>query len=124
MKNIYEWIDKRHGGCSLIDVALGLTSESGECAQIVRKFLDDDTVVNDGAMIMELSDVYHYLILGCAYYGITMEDLEMVNRGKMHALDCEMRMVFEGNMLSWDGRAESLKSVVEAANADVELLKW
>lgn len=123
MKDIYEWIDKRHRGCSLIDVALGLTSEAGECAQIARKYLDYD-VINHGEMIMELSDVYHYLVLACDYYGIKLADLEMVNMAKMHALDCGMRNTFESNMRAWDGESESLEKVVEAANSDVELLKW
>lgn len=107
----------------MTDVALGLTSEAGECAQIVRKYLDYD-VINHGEMIMELSDVYHYLVLACDYYGIKMADLEMVNMAKMHALDCGMRNTFESNMRAWDGESESLEKVVEAANSYVELLKW
>lgn len=121
--NIYTMIDKRHGGATLKDVVLGLASESGECAQLVRKEMED-IALKPGEMIMELSDVWHYLVLGCAYYGITLEDLMMVNQAKMRALDVEMRHVFEQNLMRWDASPDTLEDVVRAAEADVEMLKW
>lgn len=121
--DIYRMIDKRHGGATLRDVALGLTSESGECAQLVRKEMEE-VKIKPGEMVMELSDVWHYLVLGCAYYGITLEDLEAVNLGKMDALDAEMRTVFEDNMMLWNGDPDTLRAVVKAACDDVKMLKW
>ena len=121
--NIYTMIDKRHGGATLKDVVLGLASEAGECAQLVRKEMED-IALNPGEMIMELSDVWHYLVLGCAYYGITLDDLMMVNQAKMRALDVEMRHIFEQNLMRWDGSPDTLEDVVSAAEADVEMLKW
>lgn len=121
--NIYTMIDKRHGGATLKDVVLGLASESGECAQLVRKEMED-IALKPGEMIMELSDVWHYLVLGCACFGITLEDLMMVNKAKMRALDVDMRHVFEHNLMRWDGSPDRLEDVVRAAEADVEMLKW
>lgn len=121
--SIYTMIDKRHGGATLKDVALGLASEAGECAQLVRKERED-VRIRPGEMVMELSDVWHYLVLGCAYYGITLEDLMMVNQAKMRALDVDMRNVFEENLMRWNGSTDTLEDVVRAAEADVEMLKW
>lgn len=121
--NIYTMIDKRHGGATLKDVALGLASEAGECAQLVRKEMED-VEIKPGEMVMELSDVWHYLVLGCAYYGIMLDDLMMVNQAKMRALDVEMRHVFEQNLIRWDGSSDTLENIVRAAEADVEMLKW
>lgn len=121
--NIYKMIEKKHGGAMLIDVVLGLTSESGECAQLVRKSGEGARFL-PGEMVMELSDVWHYLVLGCACFGITMEDLMMVNQAKMRALDVGMRHVFEENLMRWDGSPDTLENVVRAAEADVEMLKW
>lgn len=121
--DIYTMIDKRHGGATLKDVALGLASESGECAQLVRKEMEE-VKIKPGEMVMELSDVWHYLVLGCACFGITLEDLMMVNKAKMRALDVEMRNVFEQNLMRWNGSPDTLEDVVSAAEADVEMLKW
>lgn len=121
--NIYNIIDKRHGVATLDEIALGLTSESGECAQLVRKSGEGDDIL-PGELVMELSDVWHYLVLGCAYYGITLEDLMMVNQAKMRALDVDMRHVFEQNLMRWGGSPDTLEDVVRAAEADVEMLKW
>lgn len=121
--DIYTMIEKKHGCAMFIDVVLGLTSESGECAQLVRKS-GEGTNILPGEMVMELSDVWHYLVLGCACFGITLEDLMMVNKAKMRALDVEMRNVFEQNLMRWNGSPDTLEDVVRAAEADVEMLKW
>lgn len=117
-----DYIANRHHGAptlrsALDEAALGLTSESGELAQIVRKYNFEGQGLNPGELILELSDVYHYLALMCSLTMFDLEDLETVNRAKCEATDAGYKRSFEAALSHWDGNKETLKETVEGVRA-------
>ncbi len=103
-KEFYEKINLRHdmNGQIIVEVALGLASESGEVAQLVRKREFERISLPVGAMLMELSDVLHYLTLASSYYGLTLDELAEVNEKKMYARDIGMGSTFDALMWHYD----------------------
>ena len=101
---IYETINSRHemDKHTLTEAALGLASEAGEVAQLVRKRDFEGCVLSTGSMLMELSDVLHYLILACSCYGLTLEELGEINMVKCHARDIGQGAHYEALMWHYD----------------------
>lgn len=64
---------------ALLTAALGLTGESGEFADHVKKLIfhgkDDYHFGRREKMILELGDVMWYVMQGCRGLGITLEEL-------------------------------------------------
>lgn len=89
LDELYGRINERHimDSMTIGEAALGLASEAGEVAQLIRKDRYEGKSLNEGEMLMELSDVLHYLVLACSCYGITLDDLARVNTAKMAAKD-------------------------------------
>lgn len=101
---VYEKINERHemGKHTLTEAALGLASEAGEVAQLVRKRDFEGCVLSTGSMLMELSDVLHYLILACSCYGLTLDELAEINMVKCHARDIGQGAHYEALMWHYD----------------------
>lgn len=117
-----DYVANRHHGTptlrsALDEAALGLTSEAGELAQIVRKYNFEGQGLNPGELILELSDIYHYLALMCSLTMFDLNMLENVNRAKCEATDTGYKMSFEAAMRHWDGKRETLKGTVEGVRA-------
>lgn len=101
---VYEKINERHemSKHTLTEAALGLASEAGEVAQLVRKRDFEGCVLSTGSMLMELSDVLHYLILACSCYGLTLDELAEINMVKCHARDIGQGAHYEALMWHYD----------------------
>ena len=60
-------VSGRHAVVSLVEAALGLASEAGEVAQIIRKHEYESHGIKPGSLALELGDVLHYLAQACDY---------------------------------------------------------
>lgn len=70
----------------LIVVALGLTGESGEIAEIVKKVFAQGHPYNDDVrrhLLNELGDLFWYLNLACTTLGVSFEDVWQLNVEKL-----------------------------------------
>lgn len=123
--NLYERINERHdmGEMTIVEAALGLVSESGEVAQLVRKREFETQALNVGEMLTELSDVLHYLVLACSCYGVTLADLGEINRVKLKARDMGNEKVFNAMMHHYDEFADSVDELAKVENA-LEVVSW
>lgn len=68
---------------NLSNTVLGLTGESGECADIVKKHLHHEHPFDREHFIKELGDVLWYVALGCTVVGVTMEEVMHLNIAKL-----------------------------------------
>lgn len=80
-------IMQRHPYAMMVpqEAAMGIASEAGEYLQLVRKWEFEDKPFNEGEAIVELSDVFHYLMQACFNHDISLEELARVNLLKMEA---------------------------------------
>lgn len=62
---------------------LGLCGESGECAEILKKYLHQGHEFDREAMVSELGDVLWYVAELAAGLGITLEDVAAGNIAKL-----------------------------------------
>lgn len=76
-------------------LALGLCSEAGEVAGIVKKWLRQDGELDHEAIAMELGDVMWYLANLAAECGFTMDEIEEFNLDKL--FDRAERGVLKGS---------------------------
>ena len=63
----------------LINAALGLSGESGEFADLVKKHVSQGHELDSGAMFDELGDILWYLAEACAALTILLEDVACGN---------------------------------------------
>lgn len=110
----------RHAVVSLVEVALGLTSEAGEVAQLIRKHEYETQGVKPGSLALELGDVLHYLAQACDYLEISLEELAELNAVKMRALDKGERRNFESLVALWKWPGESIQQLTAEAEAMLE----
>lgn len=66
----------------LFYLALGLTSEAGEVAGKIKKFIRDGKL-DQGALAYELGDVFWYLVRLCEAIGYTPENVMEININKL-----------------------------------------
>ena len=69
----------------LIDGALGLCGESGECADIVKKYLAQGHVLDKEKLIKELGDVAWYLAITAEALEVSLESVFQQNIDKLTA---------------------------------------
>lgn len=121
--DIYERIKSRHAWNegTILDAALGLGRETGEVEQLVSKWLFDGQSLVPGDMLMELSDVAHYLVLACIYFGVTLDELLEINTIKMVALDSGQRRTFEAMMYHLD--VDHFKDEIRKVRAEMEAVR-
>ena len=83
----------------LVYVALGLTGEAGEVANVVKKMIRDDNGFllqeKHDKLTAELGDVMWYLARMCAELGTTLEDVMQQNHDKLE--DRLARNVIKGS---------------------------
>lgn len=118
-EGIYKRISKRHKDGDLVSALLGLTSESGEAAQLLRDCIDKGSRLNYGALAMELCDVAHYLVMACNMMECTIDDLLALNDAKMDALDAGERQHFETEMKQWKKHDVALSDKVSEVKGSI-----
>lgn len=106
----------------IYEAAIGLASEGGECVHLVRRELFDGKPFEDGEMLLEMCDVMHFLALGCAAYGITLEELAKLNMIKMDAMDGGVKRFFEGLVKNID--VHNMSNELDAIACEVEERRW
>lgn len=67
----------------IINAALGLTGESGEFADQIKKWLFQDHPLDNAKLINELGDIRFYLELACYAIGVSLEEVEKQNSAKL-----------------------------------------
>lgn len=81
MKNVASHIDRKD---YILLGALGLCSESGEAADIVKKFKFQGAQLNREKLIKELGDVRWYFEVLCEALGTSIEEIERINIEKLN----------------------------------------
>lgn len=69
----------------LANAALGLTGESGEVAEIIKKHLFHATPLNQDALVKELGDCLWYLGAFATVLGLSLDDIADKNIQKLRA---------------------------------------
>ena len=69
----------------LSDAALGLCGESGEIADILKKYLYQGHGLDPTHIAKELGDVLWYVALACTALGMTMDKVMQMNIDKLKA---------------------------------------
>lgn len=64
-------------------VALGLNGEAGEVAELVKKAFRDGHAVDRHSLAKELGDVLWYVNAMARDYGLTLEDIAILNIAKL-----------------------------------------
>lgn len=115
MEKMYERIKERHGGMPVClgEVCTGIASEGGEVVEEWRKYNYESKPLYNGNIVNEMADVLHYLVLGCIYYGIDLEDLASVNNAKMDAIDAGERVLFDDFIEDWEPEQETINQRLE-----------
>lgn len=67
----------------LINATLGLVGESGEVADILKKYMFQGHTLDKQKLVNELGDVRFYLELACYAIGVTLNDIEEANSKKL-----------------------------------------
>lgn len=122
MREFSKRIKERHNGghFGLGEVCTGIVSEGGEVVEEWRKYCYENKPLYQGNIVNEMADVLHYIVLGCEYFGIDIEDLAQVNNMKMDAIDAGERDTFDLLLRDWDYQTEELgnrlRSIISAIN--------
>ena len=80
-----EWIKKAGMMTRLEQGVLGLTGESGECADMVKKLIFQGHGLDKEHFAKELGDVSWYLAVSADAIGYTLEDIFEMNAAKLKA---------------------------------------
>jgi NTP pyrophosphatase (non-canonical NTP hydrolase) len=83
---------------NLVHFALGLSGESGEVAEIIKKVVRDRTEIDDAAkakLTKELGDVLWYIAVFADHLGVSLEELAQQNVDKLK--DRQQRNVLSGS---------------------------
>lgn len=67
----------------LVEVALGLTGESGEVADRVKKERFQDHPPDNAKLLEEFGDVLWYLAVGCEILGVSLDHVMAANIRKL-----------------------------------------
>lgn len=73
-------VDARH---TLTVLALGLSGESGEVAEHIKKYIGHGHSLNMFKVAKELGDVLWYVAMLASYLGYTLEDIAEMNIEKL-----------------------------------------
>ncbi len=92
-----EFVAGRHPFMKVNEAALGVASEAGEIAQLVRKRDYEGMLMYDTDLAVEAGDVLHYLELLNMFLGTSTEDLELLNMIKL----AERDQGREEDMMMW-----------------------
>lgn len=79
----YEFASEQGRNNAVLNGVLGLSGESGECADIVKKHLFQGHEMNKDKLKDELGDVLWYVALTAKGLGLTLEDIAQYNIEKL-----------------------------------------
>ncbi len=96
----------RHNATDLelrpVEAAMGLASEAGEVAQVVRKAMFEGKPLQMGELALELCDCLHYIqLMATGVIGCSLGELMALNRAKCEARDMGEGEMFEIYIRSW-----------------------
>ena len=96
IEDYQQWCAARHRS-RWIEPALGLVTEAGEAAEVIRKAMQgdgcEDLSYDDRARLVgELGDVMHYLLVLCDRLDMPVDRLCMVNMFKLRFRDVMRRV--------------------------------
>lgn len=98
MKEYREFVANRHGNDEdFEEAAMGVASEAGEIAQLVRKKRFESHYINDIDMAMEAGDVLHYVEMIGITLDVSDDELKMLNCIKLAERDHGR----EEDMMTW-----------------------
>lgn len=78
------FVKRREGIEGTLHAAVGLSGESGEILDLVKKSWCYGKVLDRNKMLEEAGDVYHYFTMLCIKMGWTMEDVISNNVEKLN----------------------------------------
>lgn len=87
LERLAKKVGERHPKAEMVPVAAasGLVREAAEYFHLADSWAHDGHIYHEGAAIVELGDVLHYLVLACLEHQITLEELARVNLIKIDA---------------------------------------
>lgn len=87
LEKLRKKVGERHPKAEMVPVAAasGLVREAAEYFHLADSWVHDGHIYHEGAAIVELGDVLHYLVLACLEHQITLEELARVNLIKIDA---------------------------------------
>lgn len=87
LEKLRKKVGERHSKAEMVPVAAasGLVREAAEYFHLADSWAHDGHIYHEGASIVELGDVLHYLVLACLEHQITLEELARVNLIKIDA---------------------------------------
>lgn len=80
------WVENKiitEGKDRLVENTLGLVGEAGEVAEKIKKYIRDDTKVNQKDIIKELGDVVFYTTALANYFYSSLPEVIEVNMDKL-----------------------------------------
>lgn len=119
------FVVERHTATALamwhVEAAMGLASEAGEVAQVVRKAMFEGKPLQMGELAIELCDCLHYVqMMATGVVGCSLSDLEELNRAKCEARDMGEGEMFETYIRSW---RPTERTLVEEADDAMHALR-
>jgi NTP pyrophosphatase (non-canonical NTP hydrolase) len=82
-EQVREGFKPKAGVNALSHLALGLTGESGEVADLVKKSQYHNGTLDEAALIHELGDALWYLTALADYFGYSLGDIALANVNKL-----------------------------------------
>ena len=124
LEKLSKKVGERHRAMEMVPVeaASGLVREAAEYFHLADSWEHDEKPYNEGAAIVELGDVLHYLVLACLEHQISIESLARVNLVKMDARDKGEERAFDkvmNGLQYYDQDIEDALDELEAALAVV-----
>lgn len=104
------------------EAAMGLASEAGEVAQVVRKEMFEGHGLNMGELALELCDCLHYVqLMATGVVGCSLSDLMALNHAKCEARDMSKGEIFETYIRSW---RPTERALVDEMDDAMRALRW
>ena len=120
LERLAKKVGERHPKAEMVPVAAasGLVREAAEYFHLADSWAHDGHIYHEGAAIVELGDVLHYLVLACLEHQITLEELARVNlikidaraKGEERAFDKVMQSI--GQTLELDEALDELETAL------------
>jgi len=79
------WIESPNDKEELARLALGLAGESGEVAELIKKHLRGDGLLDQERVLSELGDVLYYITVFSHRMGHTLGDVQVLNQRKLES---------------------------------------
>ena len=99
-----------------VEASMGLASEAGEVAQVVRKEMFEGHGLSMGELALELCDCLHYVqLMATGVVGCSLSDLMELNSAKCKAREMSEGEMFEAYIRAWRPTERALVAEVDDA---------